>query len=599
MTVPLHAHRSGATAPDRQARALALLIRLSVHVVVVLVPGLAAAAFGATLGPVRDPLPVIGALSFAGFAVSAIRLGTWSLGSLREGRRPARLDRARIAACAGAVVALSVIAVALHGAGATPLVTLAAAAALGALAPALPAASAAVGVAAIVTVSTAVLLVTAVDPLRALVAAALPTALSAVLLVAATWCSGLLLRMVHELDAARRVAALAAVAEDRLRIARDLHDVFGRTLVVVGLKSELAAELAARTGADRAAAEMREVHRIVESTGAEMRRVLHGTRQPQLAVEIEGARGLLDAAGVRFVLDGDPSAVPESARHAFAWTLREAVTNALRHADARRFEIRIREGETVSMELRNDGVRAGTGGTGTGLSGIRAPRGRGGRAGERAPRGRRVRDPRRGAAMIRLLLADDETLIRDAVGALLDLEADIEVVARCSDGGEAVARAVELSPAVALLDLQMPVLDGIEVTRRLRIESPACRCLLLTSHGRPGYLKTALAAGARGFLPKTTSASRLAEAVRIVADGGRFVDPELAAVAMAAGDSPLTAREADVLALAADARPIADIAARAALSPGTVRNYLSNAILKLGAANRHDAVRAARERGWI
>jgi two-component system, NarL family, response regulator DesR len=201
--------------------------------------------------------------------------------------------------------------------------------------------------------------------------------------------------------------------------------------------------------------------------------------------------------------------------------------------------------------------------------------------------------------MIRMILADDETLIRDAVGALLDLEDDLEVVARCADGGETVRTALELRPAIVLLDLQMPVLDGIEVTQRLRDELPDCRCLLLTSHGRPGYLKAALAAGAGGFLPKTTPAARLAEAVRLVAAGGRFVDPELAAEAMAAGDSPLTAREADVLALAADSRPIGDIAVRAALSEGTVRNYLSNAIVKLGVANRHEAIRAARERGWI
>jgi two-component system, NarL family, response regulator DesR len=201
--------------------------------------------------------------------------------------------------------------------------------------------------------------------------------------------------------------------------------------------------------------------------------------------------------------------------------------------------------------------------------------------------------------VIRVLLADDETLIRDAVAALLHLETDIEVVARCSDGGDAVARALELEPAVALLDLQMPVLDGIEVTDRLRVELPECRCVLLTSHGRPGYLKAALSAGARGFLPKTTPATRLADAVRIVAEGGRYVDPELAAEAMAAGDSPLTAREADVLALAADGRAVHDIAIRAALSPGTVRNYLSNAFMKLGAENRHEAIRTARERGWI
>jgi two-component system, NarL family, response regulator DesR len=201
--------------------------------------------------------------------------------------------------------------------------------------------------------------------------------------------------------------------------------------------------------------------------------------------------------------------------------------------------------------------------------------------------------------MIRLLLADDETLVREAVAALLDLEDDFAVVARCADGREALALALRTRPDVVLLDLQMPGLDGIDVTERLRLQLPGCRCLVLTSHSNPGRLKQALAAGARGFLPKTTPASRLAEAVRTVAGGGRYVDPQLAAEAMAAGESPLTTREADVLAASGDGRPIRAIAAQTALSPGTVRNYLSNVIMKLGVANRHEAFRTARDRGWI
>lgn len=201
--------------------------------------------------------------------------------------------------------------------------------------------------------------------------------------------------------------------------------------------------------------------------------------------------------------------------------------------------------------------------------------------------------------MIRVLLADDENLIRDALAGLLALEEDLEVVAQAASGAEALAAAMKHRPQVALLDLQMPEPDGIEVAQRLAVDLPECRCIIVTSHGRPGYLKSALAAGVRGFLPKTVSARVLAEVVRKVAAGGRHVDPELAAEAIGAGDSPLSPRESDVLAYARDGAPVDEIAQRAALSKGTVRNYLSAATAKLGAANRHEAVRIASERGWI
>nr|WP_236241584.1 response regulator transcription factor [Streptomyces sp. CC228A] len=200
---------------------------------------------------------------------------------------------------------------------------------------------------------------------------------------------------------------------------------------------------------------------------------------------------------------------------------------------------------------------------------------------------------------IRVLLADDEHLIRGALAALLGLEDDIEVVAEAASGPEAIAMARTHRPDVAVLDLQMPGADGVRVATSLRAELPGCRTMIVTGHGRPGHLKRALAAGARGFVPKTVSAQQLAEIIRTVHAGNRYVDPELAADAIASGDSPLTAREAELLELAADGAPIAEIAQRASLSPGTVRNYLSSAVSKLGAENRHAAVRLARDRGWV
>ncbi len=201
--------------------------------------------------------------------------------------------------------------------------------------------------------------------------------------------------------------------------------------------------------------------------------------------------------------------------------------------------------------------------------------------------------------MIRVLLADDENLIRSALASLLAIQDDLEVVAEAASGVEALAMARRHRPDVAVLDLQMPGPDGIAVAEVLVTELPDCASLILTSYGRPGHLKRALAAGVRGFLPKTVSAQLLADVVRTVHRGGRYVDPELAADAISAGDSPLTPREADVLELAAEGAAVEEIAQRAALSPGTVRNYLSAAAAKLGAGNRHEAVQLARSRGWI
>ncbi|MFF3437170.1 response regulator [Streptosporangium sp. NPDC002721] len=202
-------------------------------------------------------------------------------------------------------------------------------------------------------------------------------------------------------------------------------------------------------------------------------------------------------------------------------------------------------------------------------------------------------------APIRILLAEDEHLIRGALVALLALEEDLSVVAQAATGADTLAMARVFRPDVAMLDLQLPDLDGVSVARMIHEEVPGCHTMIVTSHGRPGHLKRALSAGVRGFLPKTVSAAVLADVVRTIHAGGRYVDPQLAAEAIGAGDSPLTPREADVLELAAEGAPVEEIARRAALSPGTVRNYLSSAAGKLGAANRHEAARVARQYGWI
>jgi two-component system, NarL family, response regulator DesR len=200
---------------------------------------------------------------------------------------------------------------------------------------------------------------------------------------------------------------------------------------------------------------------------------------------------------------------------------------------------------------------------------------------------------------IRLLLADDQELIRTALGVMLELEDDFEVVASVGHGDEAVAAAKEHQPDVALLDIEMPGIDGLAVAGVLAQEVPRCRSLILTTFGRPGYLRRAMESGARGFVVKDAPPERLADAIRRVAAGERVVDPALAATTLAAGVSPLTARERDVLVAARPGASVADIAGKLFLSEGTVRNYLSSAIAKTGTRNRAEAVRTADERGWL
>lgn len=201
--------------------------------------------------------------------------------------------------------------------------------------------------------------------------------------------------------------------------------------------------------------------------------------------------------------------------------------------------------------------------------------------------------------VIRILLADDQALVRGALGALLQLEPDLEVVGEASDGAAAVAEAARRQPDVCLMDIQMPGMDGIEATRALRKASPSTRVLIVTTFSRPGYLRSALDAGASGFIVKDAPSERLADAVRRVHSGLNVVDPALAEASLFEGANPLTEREQQVLCLAADGRSAPDIAKEVFLSAGTVRNHLSSAIGKTGAANRTQAVQIAHEKGWL
>ncbi len=201
--------------------------------------------------------------------------------------------------------------------------------------------------------------------------------------------------------------------------------------------------------------------------------------------------------------------------------------------------------------------------------------------------------------MIRVLLADDQAMVRGALATVLGLESDIEVVAQIGSGDEVLAKAKETTPDVALLDVQMPGKDGLEAASELHGALPSCRIIICTTFGRPGYLARAMAAGAAGFVVKDAPPEQLVDAVRRVHSGLKVVDPALAAESLATGASPLTGRERDVLKAAEDGSTVADVARALHLSEGTVRNHLSAAMGKTGARTRAEAVRLAEEHGWL
>lgn len=201
--------------------------------------------------------------------------------------------------------------------------------------------------------------------------------------------------------------------------------------------------------------------------------------------------------------------------------------------------------------------------------------------------------------MIRVLIAEDQELIRTALVTLVSLEDGISVVAQADNGAEAVSAATTTECDVAVLDIDMPRMDGIEAAERLRELRPRLAIIMLTSHGKPGYLRRAVQAGARGFVTKNVSGDQLAKVIREVHEGGRFLDPELVADAMFVGDCPLAPRELEILRLAEEGQSHAGIARALSLQEGTVRNYMSAAISKLGFDNRISAIRHARNMGWL
>lgn len=199
---------------------------------------------------------------------------------------------------------------------------------------------------------------------------------------------------------------------------------------------------------------------------------------------------------------------------------------------------------------------------------------------------------------IRVMIVEDQAMVRGALAALLRLERDLDIVAECADAESALRLLEDVSPDIVLIDIGLPGMSGIDAVHRITSISTA-RCMVLTTYGRPGYLRAALDAGAVGFLVKDAPASQLSRSIRQVHAGGRAIDPDLAMEALTLGANPLTPRQRDVLRLTLLGKSIADIAFELFLTEGTIRNYLSEAMSEIGAANRFDAARVAESRGWV
>ena len=334
-----------------------------------------------------------------------------------------------------------------------------------------------------------------------------------------------------------------------------------------------------------------------------MRAVTHDEHAVSLSAELDAAAALLGAAGIDTAIDMQVPELAHPTEEVFAWAVREGATNTLRHSDAAHWNVSVaRRGTAVRLEMVNDGAPDRIG-SGSGLTGLTERGRRALRARHRRPRRRRPLpapggDPG-GRGVIRVLIAEDMHLIRGALVALLSLEPDMEIVAELERGDEIVSTAVEVQPDVAVVDIDLPGCDGLTAAEQLYEKVPDCRTLVLTGMSQPGNLLRALQVHVRGFIIKDAPADTLADGIRRVAAGERVIDPDLVAAALETGASPLTARESDVLRAADDGISTDEIASLLSLSPATVRNYLSNAITKVGARNRIDAIRISRDAGWI
>jgi two-component system sensor histidine kinase DesK len=459
--------------------------------------------------------------------------------------------------------------------------------------------------------------------------------------------------VISYLKANRAHLAQLAVLHERERFARDLHDLLGYSLSAITLKAELTKRLVA-VDPDRARDEFADLLEIARQALADVRLVASGYRNMSLAKEAATITSLLSVAGIAATVDVDCGALAEDVDSMLATVLREAVTNMLRHSTAQACTIEARRtGPEIVLHVSNDGApdeaasnRAGGGlenlamrlasmggritatardrkfeltavvpAAGPAAAGVvPAPRlpGAAQGPGEAGPAleahaGTESGDRKEGGASkraeithtVRILLAEDVPMIRGALVALIELDPSLIVVASVDNGARIFPEALSCHPDVAIIDIDLPGLDGLSAAEQLHQELPDCRTLILTHLAPAGNLRRVLAANVHGYILKDAPAEQLAAAIRAVAAGRRFIDPQVAMAAWESRENPLSPREHEVLRLAAQGAEPAEIASALHLSVGTVRNYLTTIVVKLNARNRVDAIKSAWDAGWL
>ena len=419
---------------------------------------------------------------------------------------------------------------------------------------------------------------------------------------AAIYGSARLVRVVDDLFDARAQLAELAIGAERSRVARDLHDVLGQSLTALSLKGELAVRLLT-SDAQRARQELTDLTTLASEALVDVRSVALDQRPVSLTRETSRSTALLRTAGIdAHVHVAVDRLCPDDRVGA---RLGRARRSRQRASPQRRLPMRHQDLPQRSRRQAGDRQRrrGRTDGTGQRTRRSGGPGRRSRRKFARRTHRRRLVPVARGragqATVIRVLIAEDAHLVRGALVALISLEPDLEVVAEVDRGDDVLAAVGSSQADVALLDIDLPGVDGLTAAQQLHEQIPTCRTLVVTGLSQPGHLLRALQAHVRGFMLKDAPADKLADAIRRVAAGERVLDPDLVAAALETGTSPLTAREADVLHLSETGVSTEQIAATLYLSPATVRNYLSNAIAKLNARSRIDAIRIARQAGWL
>ena len=410
-------------------------------------------------------------------------------------------------------------------------------------------------------------------------------------------------------DANKRISDLVKL-EERQRIARDLHDTLGQKLSLIGLKSDLAGKLM-RSHPDQAQVELDELRQTSRSALKEVREMVTSMRGMRLEDEMFRVQQILKAAQIEFILEGDPKLTNVSLLNdnVLGMCLKEAVTNVVKHSNATLCSVNIEATRAdLVVTIKDDGIGLNSNGyiRGNGLRGMKerlefvngnldikfGPRHdnyhKGTECCQTAPGG--------GQSMIRIVIAEDQRMLLGALASLLNLEPDMDIIGKASNGEEAIELVHRLKPDICLMDIEMPIKSGLEAAEELKKSD--CKIIILTTFARSGYFERALKGGVRGYLLKDSPIEELADSIRNVMKGRRIFATELVDDAYGE-ENPLTEREQKVLGLIADGKNTKEIAGELYITTGTVRNYISVILDKLNVSNRIEAIMRFKEKGWF